>query len=95
MLGHTALFRRTVPVTVGEAISLGPRLRHFLRAIVSEENGKLVARLTGSQGSGILTSMAKANALLIVPEDRPAVHAGETLTAMMLEDPVHTPEPTF
>jgi molybdopterin molybdotransferase len=95
MLGHTNLFRRTVPVTVGEPISLGPRLRHFLRAIVTEENGKLVARLTGSQGSGILTSMAKANALLIVPEDRPAVHAGETLMAMMLEDPIHTPEPMF
>src|SRR5947208_906360 len=75
MLGHRLPFRRTVPVCVGEPIKLGPKLRHFLRAVVVPEGsvgggGKLTARLTGPQGSGILTSMARANALLIVPEDR-------------------------
>jgi hypothetical protein len=30
--GHSRLFRRTVPVIVEEAITLGPPLRHFLRA---------------------------------------------------------------
>ncbi len=95
MLGYTDLFRRTVPVTLGEPISLGPKLRHFLRAIVKEENGRSVARLTGPQGSGILTSMAKANALLIVPEDTPQVAAGATLKAIVLDDPIHTAEPTF
>jgi molybdopterin molybdotransferase len=95
MLGHTELFRRTVPVTVAVPIKLGPPLRHFLRAIVEERDGALTARLTGPQGSGILTSMAQANALLIVPEDKPAVQPGETLNAMLLADPVCTPEPTF
>src|SRR5213076_469252 len=81
MLGHALPFRRTVPVCVGEAITLGPRLRHFLRAVVTPDGagGALVARLTGPQGSGILTSMARANALLIVPEDRSSVAAGEAL----------------
>lgn len=96
MLGHSNLFRRTVPVTVAEPVALGPPLRHFLRAVVTEgTDGKRVAKLTGPQGSGILTSMAKANALLIVPEDKHEVTAGETLTAMLLDDPAHTPEPTF
>lgn len=96
MLGHTNLFRRTVPVTVAEPITLGAPLRHFLRAVVTENaDSRRSAKLTGPQGSGILTSMAKANALLIVPEDRREVKAGETLTAMLLDDPVHTPEPTF
>jgi molybdopterin molybdotransferase len=96
MLGHTALYRRTVRVTAAEPITLGPPLRHFLRAVVTEDaGGNRVATLTGPQGSGILTSMARANALLIVPEDKPQVETGEALTAMLLEDPVHTPEPTF
>jgi molybdopterin molybdotransferase len=96
MLGHTNLFRRTVPVTVTESIKLGPPLRHFLRAVVTEDqDGKRTATLTGAQGSGILTSMAKANALLIVPEDQPGAEPGDALTAMLLDDPVHTPEPTF
>ena len=97
LLGHRLPFRRTVPVCVGEPITLGPKLRHFLRAIVKPEgpDGRLTARLTGPQGSGILTSMARANALLIVPEDRPAVPAGETLTALLLDDPHHVAEAPF
>src|SRR5438874_7343233 len=34
LLGHRLPFRRTVPVCVGEPITLGPKLRHFLRAVV-------------------------------------------------------------
>jgi len=98
LLGHRLPFRRTVPVCVGEPIKLGPKLRHFLRAVVQPEGpggGTLTARLTGPQGSGILTSMARANALLIVPEDRPAVAAGETLPALLLDDPHHVAEVPF
>ncbi len=89
--GHPLPFRRTVPVVVTEAITLGPRLRHYLRAIV--EGGE--ARLTGPQGSGILTSMAHANALLIVPAEMPAVPVGTELRALLLDDPQHVAEPPF
>ena len=97
MLGHRLPFRRVVHVCVGEPITLGPKLRHFLRAVVKPEGpeGRLTARLTGPQGSGILTSMARANALLIVPEDRPAVPVGETLAALLLDDPHHVAEAPF
>jgi len=97
LLGHALPFRRTVPVCVAEQITLGPPLRHFLRALVKPEppDGALTARLTGPQGSGILTSMARANALLIVPEDRPAVPAGTTLHALLFDDPVHVAPPPF
>ncbi|HEX9610548.1 MAG TPA: gephyrin-like molybdotransferase Glp [Gemmatimonadales bacterium] len=97
LLGHALPFRRTVPVRLEEPVTLGPKLRHFLRAVVSPatDNGALGARLTGPQGSGILTSMVRANALLIVPEDRESVSAGETLFALLLDDPHHVPEPPY
>ena len=96
LLGHERPFRRTVPVIVEEEITLGPKLRHFLRAIVAPRpDGTLGARLTGPQGSGILTSMARADAFLIVPEDRPHVAVGEILTALVLDDPHHTAEPEY
>jgi len=44
------------------------------------------ARLTGPQGSGLLTSMARANALLVVPADRTVVAAGETVHALLLSE---------
>src|SRR2546422_9413967 len=100
LLGHRLPFRRTVPVCVAEPIKLGPKLRHFLRAVVAPEGsaaggGALTARLTGPQGSGILPSMARAHALLIVPEDRPTLAAGETLPALLLDDPHHVAEAPF
>lgn len=98
LAGHPRPFRRTVPVTLREPVTLGPRLRHFLRAVVSSPRGPDGGRdavLTGPQGSGILTSMTKANALLIVPADRPSVAAGESLDALLLDDTEHLAEPTF
>jgi molybdopterin molybdotransferase len=96
MLGHRMLFRRTVPVQVDESITLGTPLRHFLRVVLTPKNGGLSARLTGGgQGSGILTSMVKADALLIVPEDRKNVEVGETLQAIVLDDPGHVEEPPW
>jgi molybdopterin molybdotransferase len=86
MAGHSAFFRRTVTVTVEEDVKIGAKLTHFLRAIVTRhDDGALSARLTGLQSSGALTSMAKANALLIVPETSPKVAKGSQLKALMLD----------
>ena len=93
LMGHAHPFRRTVTVRVAERVTLGPKLRHYLRVVV--DGSPSTARLTGPQGSGILTSMARANALLIVPEDRPDVAAGELLDALFLDDPNHVAEPPF
>ena len=85
MVGHTRLFRRPVTVVLEEPVRTGVKLTHFLRAIVTVRgDGVLTARLTGPQGSGILTSMSRANALLVVPEDRPESAAGETASALLL-----------
>ena len=87
MLGHTRLFRRPVPAVLDEPVSIGAKLMHFLRAVTRvNDQGSLSVRLTGPQGSGILTSMSQANALLIVPEDRPHVEAGERLHVLPLSE---------
>ena len=87
MLGHTRLFRRPLDVVLEEPVVIGARLMHFLRAIITPgSDGRMHARLTGPQGSGILTSMARANALVVVPEDRPRSEPGEVLHALPLLD---------
>ena len=91
MIGHTRLFRRPVPVVLEESVSTNARLTHFLRAIVQvRADGVLTARLTGPQGSGILTSMSLANALLVVPEDCARVEAGAVVHALLLTDDAAT-----
>jgi molybdopterin molybdotransferase len=87
MQGYQTFFRRTVAVTLEEEVKIGAKLTHFLRAVVTRQpDGALTARLTGHQSSGALTSMAKANALLIVPETDPKVPKGAQLKALMLDN---------
>lgn len=57
----------------------------FARCIVSERGGRYYASLTGDQGSGILTSMVRANALTIIPADVDVVEPGEEIDVLMLD----------
>lgn len=94
MQGHTAWFRRRVPVVLKEGISITAPLTHFLRAVVTPRESGYSARLTGPQGSGLLSSMASANALLIVPPASDSLQAGDTVQALLLhDDPYHTSMP--
>jgi molybdopterin molybdotransferase len=86
MQGYTNLFRRTMTVTVEEEVKIAVKLTHFLRAYVTQHSdGTLTARLTGHQSSGALTSMVKANALLIVPGTHQTIAKGAQLHALMLD----------
>ena len=59
--------------------------RSFYRVRLSREDGDLVARLTGPQGSGILSSLALADGLMVVPEERRRVGSGDAVRVWLLE----------
>jgi len=84
MMGKTGWERPRVRVIVEDRIKNSDGRRIFARAVVTERDGRHYASLTGPQGSGVLTSMMIANALVVVPEDVQEVHPGDELTAMML-----------
>jgi molybdopterin molybdotransferase len=84
MLGQTELFPAPQFVTIDERISVTGDLVHYLRVVVEQTESGMHARLAGSQSSGALTSMMRANALLIVPEGRTVYEAGATLRAIPL-----------
>ncbi len=79
---HIPLWRDACDVTLAESVSTPGGLTHFLRAVV---DGDRVARLTGPQGSALMTSMMSANALLIVPHNVPYLDAGAAARAMLLQ----------
>jgi molybdopterin molybdotransferase len=58
----------------------------FLRVIARREAGQLHARLTGPQGSAILSSMLTANALVVIPEGVDRVAAGGTVLLHLTEE---------
>jgi molybdopterin molybdotransferase len=95
MSGHALPFRRSMPAMLAEPISLTPKLQHFLRGIVTFGPSGASARLTGPQGSGLLTSMARGNALLVIPEGQLETPAGAQIQAILLDDVVHQADPPF
>ena len=86
MAGRTDWERPLLNVTIQESLSSDGR-ESYLRAVVSKENGQYVATTTGDQGSHIMTSLVKANALIIVPEGVTQVNTGDTLQAWMVDWP--------
>ncbi len=75
--GERQVFRRPIEVRVRDDVTIGAPLTHFMRVIVEWDGDEAWARLTGPQGSGLLTSMSRANALLIIPAERPTIRAGD------------------
>ena len=71
-------------VRVADAVESKPGMTHFLRATLDRSGPVPLARLTGPQGSGILTSVARADALLVVPLDVEHIGQGEEAAAVLL-----------
>jgi molybdopterin molybdotransferase len=67
-----------LPATVTSAIRKSPGRTDFQRGVYSiSEDGRLMVANTGAQGSGILTSMSKANCYIILEQMRGSVEKGE------------------
>jgi molybdopterin molybdotransferase len=85
MLGMTEWKRPVVEATLVDEVKQKDDRRHFLRVRLEREAGEYRAHLTGGQGSGILSSMVKANALAIIPEEWSRVPAGARVRVMLLD----------
>lgn len=58
--------------------------RTFARVQIERENGQFVAYATGTQSSGALVSMVKADGLLIIPENNRLIETGTKLKVKLL-----------
>jgi len=85
MMGKKNLTKPTIEAVFEDSVVNRDRRRMFVRVIVERRNNQYFARLTGPQGSGILTSMTSANGLMIIPEDKAEVVAGDIVRVMMLD----------
>lgn len=72
-----------VTAITGEDLSSDGR-RTYVRVRLEKENNQYIAYETGTQSSGALISMVKADALLIIPEGEKRVPKGTELPARLL-----------
>ena len=82
--GARNLRRLEVSARLGETLSSPVGKTEFVRAHIESANGELVARVSGDQGSGRLSTMTRANALLVIGAEQTRLEAGTQVTARLL-----------
>ncbi len=84
MLGRKGGDRIEVEALLEEDIKTKKGLTFFVRAVTEWKDGGYVTRTTGLQGSGMLSSMVKANSLMIIPEEEVTVKKGSKVKVRLL-----------
>jgi molybdopterin molybdotransferase len=73
-----------VHVTCATDIKVANNLTEFIRVRLERKGAELYATPTGNQGSGILSSLSRADALLIGPANENVLRAGASATVLLL-----------
>ncbi|HUI64867.1 MAG TPA: bifunctional molybdopterin-guanine dinucleotide biosynthesis protein MobB/molybdopterin molybdotransferase MoeA, partial [Bacteroidota bacterium] len=87
MLGRSSLFPSQFTAITDEPLSKKDGKRHFIRGIARGDGGVIRVRTTGTQSSAVLSSLLKANCLIILPEQTSAVPSGASVTIEFFRDP--------
>jgi len=85
MTGHPRLFRRTVSARLAHPLKMRPGRTEFVRVQLTHDDTGYVASSTGTQSSGVLLSMARADGLLVMPFDSTGLAAGAQVTVQLLD----------
>lgn len=85
MMGIKDIAKPTIKAIIDNDVVNNDGRRIYARVVVSKAENTFHASLTGPQGSGILTSMIKANGLAIIPENTTGVKAGDIVQVQMLD----------
>jgi molybdopterin molybdotransferase len=72
-------------VILGEGVESDGR-ESYLRAVVSQKDDKVIAHLSGHQGSGNLLSLVQSNALILIPSGVKFLPAGSEIDAWVFEN---------
>ena len=99
MSGRTDVRRPTDRAVLGDAVTKSEGRRAFIRVVaerdaegtpVRDGEGRVRVRLAGGtrgQGSHVISALAMADALAVIPEDVPGLPAGAAVTLWWLDRP--------
>ncbi|MEX1176862.1 MAG: gephyrin-like molybdotransferase Glp [Nitriliruptor sp.] len=86
MQGRRDVARPRVRALAAETMTSPPGKRSYLRVRLAHSGGRWSAAPTGAQGSHLVSSIALADGLAIIPEDVTEVEAGSQLDVQLLVD---------
>jgi molybdopterin molybdotransferase len=87
MQNATPLIRINLKAKISSELRKSPGRMDFQRGIFSvNEQGENVVVSTGSQGSGILSSLARANCFIVLASEQGKVPAGDIVNVQLFDD---------
>jgi len=86
LAGHSDVTRRRIVCRAAEPIRAPARLTYFLRVELVGSAGETSARLTGPQGSGLVSGLARAGGLAVIDEEASGVDEGGDVLVMLIGD---------
>lgn len=84
--GHARCFRTPLQARLAEPVETRPGKAHYLRGRLEREGDGWVATPTGPQGSAILSGLAAADGLIVVPADASGRAAGAEVEVLPLHE---------
>ncbi|MCI2425572.1 molybdopterin molybdotransferase MoeA [Candidatus Acetothermia bacterium] len=93
MRGYHSLEWPSVTALLRAPIKRNDNCRHYLRVRLHTTESGWEAELTGDQGSGILTSLVRADGLAVLPEEHTHLPAGSSVRVLLLNNglPINMP----
>ncbi len=96
MAGRKDIFKKTFPARLTREIRKKPGRMTFLRGTLGSKKGEYLATPLEGQGSGMISSMVRADIYIIVPEDCTHIKAGETVSIQpMGTEILQSKEPSY
>lgn len=84
MMGNPRLHRRTITARLAHPLRMKPGRTEFVRVQLTSDASGYLASSTGTQSSGVLLSMARADGLLVMPAECTGMATGEQVTVQLL-----------
>lgn len=85
MSGSSKISKPVITAALEEDLNKLPGRRYYVRGNFSITGSDFSVKSTGPQSSGILASMSSANCLIILPEDKEQIKAGEKVDIELIK----------
>ena len=85
--GHSRTERRRITCRTTAPLRTPAKLTHFMRVAVEGSAREATVHLTGSQGSGLVSGLARTEGLTVIHEDVSGLEEGDEVDVMLIREP--------
>jgi len=95
MMGLSELHLPSATATLAHDLKTAEGLTEFIRCRLERKDGRLIASSTGTQSSGVLSSMSQGQALMVAPAEESQLRAGSEIRVILLDGEAASEAPPF